>query len=113
MDDILDEKKTIKKTVKENKITPFLITGLFVIFICIFFTITCSLELAKNGSKGPLTVILITPFITAITIIVLFIERKIVTDKNIHLIIRIEALILFMPLLFCIYIAIHWFSRLM
>lgn len=88
MNEVLDEKKHLSS---RYKITPLLIIGLIVLIISIVAIITAIFnELTSQGNKGTIGVLLIAPIVFVIALGVLYIERKIITEKNKWTIIIVE-----------------------
>lgn len=97
MNEILDEDKDpLVKAFEKYRITPFLFIGSIVIFLCIEAIVSAIYtEVSGQGTKGTILLFFMIPLILLVTIIVLFIDRKIVTKQNIYLLSVIEILIVF------------------
>jgi hypothetical protein len=96
----------LREKLKTHKVTPFLIIGLIISFVCLTLIIWA---IFSKLEKGMIAIFFIAFFVLLITILILSIERKIVTKKNIHLIIRIETYIILIPFLcFCFTVMSHY-----
>jgi hypothetical protein len=92
MNEILD-KDPLVKAFEKYRITPFLFIGSIVIFLCIGTIVPAIYtEVSGQGTKGTILLFFMIPLILLVTIIVLFIDRKIVTKQNIYLLSVIEIL---------------------
>lgn len=96
----------LREKLKTHKVTPFLIIGLVISFVCLILLIWA---IFSKLEKGMIAVFFIAFFVLLITILLLYIERKILTKKNLHLIIRIETYIILIPFLcLCFTIMSHY-----
>jgi hypothetical protein len=96
----------LREKLKNYKVTPFLIIGLVISFVSLILLIWAILSTLE---KGMIAVFFIAFFVLLITILLLFFERKIVTKKNLHLVIRIETYIILIPFLcLCFTIMSHY-----